>query len=57
MYRYLIEKAMACENWESYEFWNDKYNIEWIKIYGNKKEMEYSNVYKIYYKSLIINRI
>ena len=37
MYRYLMEKAMVCENWESYEFWSDKYNIEWIKIYGNKK--------------------
>lgn len=37
MYRHLMEKAMTCEDWESYEFWNDKYNIEWIKVYGNKK--------------------
>ena len=37
MYRHLMEKAMACEDWESYDFWNDKYNIEWIKVYGNKK--------------------
>ena len=37
MYRHLMEKAMACEDWESYEVWSDKYNIEWIKVYGNKK--------------------
>ena len=37
MYRHLMEKAMACEDLESSEFWNDTYDIEWVKVYGNKK--------------------
>ena len=40
MYRYLMEKALVNEDWESYDFWEEKYNIEWLKVYRSKKRKE-----------------
>lgn len=38
MYRYLMEKAILCEDWESFEFWEKAFDSEWKKLYCKKSK-------------------
>lgn len=40
MYRYLMEKAMRCEDWESFDFWNDKFDTEWKKLFCKNRKKD-----------------